>query len=281
MLEFIRNITSRRDEDGASAVEYGLLVAGIAALIVAIVFALRRRHQETPSSSTCKHRSQSTLPAADTTAPLTTSAGEPCVVSGIARPDDGSPWSTDAPLVRRRHSEDGAPRRVRPPAAASRTGRSQRVLRAGAAVQHPAVHHSAAMSHRHEVGTRCLRDHGAQGESAAPQRARPSIAPDYRGVVSRRHASRPVGSPLVTRPGAHVRPAPACQRAQCCCSSARAMPMRCNVRRVRPEPELAQPGRVVVAERADGQLRLHPLEPAVVPGRLQRRPVRPGLDRPG
>ena len=38
MLEFIRNITSRRHEDGASAVEYGLLVAGIAALIVAIVF---------------------------------------------------------------------------------------------------------------------------------------------------------------------------------------------------------------------------------------------------
>ena len=29
---------ARRDEDGASAVEYGLLVAGIAALIVAIVF---------------------------------------------------------------------------------------------------------------------------------------------------------------------------------------------------------------------------------------------------
>ncbi len=39
MLEFIRTITSRRDEDGASAVEYGLLVAGIAALIVVIVFA--------------------------------------------------------------------------------------------------------------------------------------------------------------------------------------------------------------------------------------------------
>ena len=38
MLEFIRTITSRRDEDGASAVEYGLLVAGIAALIVAVVF---------------------------------------------------------------------------------------------------------------------------------------------------------------------------------------------------------------------------------------------------
>ncbi len=38
MLEFIRSITSRRDQDGASAVEYGLLVAGIAALIVAVVF---------------------------------------------------------------------------------------------------------------------------------------------------------------------------------------------------------------------------------------------------
>jgi pilus assembly protein Flp/PilA len=37
MLEYIRKIT-RHDEDGASAVEYGLLVAGIAALIVAVVF---------------------------------------------------------------------------------------------------------------------------------------------------------------------------------------------------------------------------------------------------
>jgi pilus assembly protein Flp/PilA len=38
MLEYFRNLTSQRDEDGASAVEYGLLVAGIAALIVAVVF---------------------------------------------------------------------------------------------------------------------------------------------------------------------------------------------------------------------------------------------------
>ena len=38
MIEFIQSIASRRDEDGASAVEYGLLVAGIAALIVAVVF---------------------------------------------------------------------------------------------------------------------------------------------------------------------------------------------------------------------------------------------------
>lgn len=40
MLEFFRNFKIKsNDEDGASAVEYGLLVAGIAALIVAIVFA--------------------------------------------------------------------------------------------------------------------------------------------------------------------------------------------------------------------------------------------------
>ena len=37
MLAFFQKLT-RRDEDGASAVEYGLLVAGIAALIVAVVF---------------------------------------------------------------------------------------------------------------------------------------------------------------------------------------------------------------------------------------------------
>ncbi len=40
MLDFFRSFSSsrRQTEDGASAVEYGLLVAGIAALIVAIVF---------------------------------------------------------------------------------------------------------------------------------------------------------------------------------------------------------------------------------------------------
>ncbi len=40
MLEYIRSITPRRGDDGASAVEYGMLVAGIAALIVAIVFVM-------------------------------------------------------------------------------------------------------------------------------------------------------------------------------------------------------------------------------------------------
>ncbi|MDP3894124.1 Flp family type IVb pilin [Nocardioides sp.] len=42
MLDFIRIMIEGRkatmDERGASAVEYGLLVAGIAALIVAVVF---------------------------------------------------------------------------------------------------------------------------------------------------------------------------------------------------------------------------------------------------
>lgn len=41
-MEHLRNLLSplkRTEEDGASAVEYGLLVAGIAALIVLIVFA--------------------------------------------------------------------------------------------------------------------------------------------------------------------------------------------------------------------------------------------------
>jgi pilus assembly protein Flp/PilA len=39
MLTYVRRLM-RREDDGASAVEYGLLVAAIAALIVIIVFAL-------------------------------------------------------------------------------------------------------------------------------------------------------------------------------------------------------------------------------------------------
>lgn len=37
-MNFFRTILARRNDDGASAVEYGLLVAGIAALIVLVVF---------------------------------------------------------------------------------------------------------------------------------------------------------------------------------------------------------------------------------------------------
>ena len=39
-MNHLRSILARRNDDGASAVEYGLLVAGIAAVIVAIVFLL-------------------------------------------------------------------------------------------------------------------------------------------------------------------------------------------------------------------------------------------------
>ena len=51
MLELFRTATSRPD-DGASAVEYGLLVAGIAAVIVLLVFALGGV-MKTAFSSTC------------------------------------------------------------------------------------------------------------------------------------------------------------------------------------------------------------------------------------
>lgn len=40
MLSYIRKVAQVRKDEGASAVEYGLLVAAIAALIVIIVFAL-------------------------------------------------------------------------------------------------------------------------------------------------------------------------------------------------------------------------------------------------
>jgi pilus assembly protein Flp/PilA len=40
MLAYIRNVATIKNEEGASAVEYGLLVAAIAALIVIVVFAL-------------------------------------------------------------------------------------------------------------------------------------------------------------------------------------------------------------------------------------------------
>ncbi len=40
MLQLLQRLVNRKDEKGASAVEYGLLVAAIAAVIVIIVFAL-------------------------------------------------------------------------------------------------------------------------------------------------------------------------------------------------------------------------------------------------
>ncbi len=55
-MEHLRNLLQARrvdrDEAGASAVEYGLLVAGIAALIVAVVFVFGGMIQDT-FSNTC------------------------------------------------------------------------------------------------------------------------------------------------------------------------------------------------------------------------------------
>ena len=40
MLEYLQRLVNRKDEKGASAVEYGLLVAAIAAIIVLVVFVI-------------------------------------------------------------------------------------------------------------------------------------------------------------------------------------------------------------------------------------------------
>ena len=52
MVQLLQRLAARKDEQGASAVEYGLLVAAIAALIVVIVFALGGVIQEV-FSDTC------------------------------------------------------------------------------------------------------------------------------------------------------------------------------------------------------------------------------------
>jgi pilus assembly protein Flp/PilA len=59
MLQFFRNLTTKKNEDGASAVEYGLLVAAIAALIVLIVFAIGKIVREA-FTDTCQAMSAET-----------------------------------------------------------------------------------------------------------------------------------------------------------------------------------------------------------------------------
>ena len=63
MIEFLQSIASRRDEDGASAVEYGLLVAGIAALIVAVVFLFGGMISNVFSSTCNKIKTSATITA--------------------------------------------------------------------------------------------------------------------------------------------------------------------------------------------------------------------------
>jgi pilus assembly protein Flp/PilA len=68
MLEFIRRVAARqRGEDGASSVEYGLLVAAIAAIIVLVVFAIGTWVQGA-FNETCTNLQEAT-PAAECPAP--------------------------------------------------------------------------------------------------------------------------------------------------------------------------------------------------------------------
>ncbi|MDQ1486765.1 MAG: pilus assembly protein Flp/PilA [Actinomycetota bacterium] len=53
MIAYMRAVRRHKDDTGASAVEYGLLVAAIAAVIVVIVFALGGVLQD-KFKSTCK-----------------------------------------------------------------------------------------------------------------------------------------------------------------------------------------------------------------------------------
>jgi pilus assembly protein Flp/PilA len=74
-MEYLRNLLQARrvdrDEAGASAVEYGLLVAGIAALIVAVVFVFGGMISDT-FQDTCDHiTEQSTAANADSNADCT------------------------------------------------------------------------------------------------------------------------------------------------------------------------------------------------------------------
>ena len=53
----------RQSEDGASAVEYGLLVAGVAALIVLIVFAFGNVVKDTLFTTSCNTMANNTSSA--------------------------------------------------------------------------------------------------------------------------------------------------------------------------------------------------------------------------
>ena len=66
MLAFFRSTRHPHDENGASAVEYGLLVAGIAALVVAVVFVFGGVIKSS-FKNTCNRVAQGSGTAASTT----------------------------------------------------------------------------------------------------------------------------------------------------------------------------------------------------------------------
>jgi pilus assembly protein Flp/PilA len=69
MLKFMQRLVNRRDDqNGASAVEYGLLVAAIAAIIVLIVFAIGK-FVKTGFKDTCSGLASGSYSATPTTCP--------------------------------------------------------------------------------------------------------------------------------------------------------------------------------------------------------------------
>jgi pilus assembly protein Flp/PilA len=74
MLSYLRKVMRDTKDRGASAVEYGLMVAAIAAVIVGIVFGLGTLVGNT-FNNTCK---SITAGAANSAAGTTTAAGDDC-----------------------------------------------------------------------------------------------------------------------------------------------------------------------------------------------------------
>ena len=69
MLQLMQRLVNRRDEEnGASAVEYGLLVAAIAAIIVLIVFAIGK-FVKAGFADTCSGLATGSYTATTTTCP--------------------------------------------------------------------------------------------------------------------------------------------------------------------------------------------------------------------
>jgi pilus assembly protein Flp/PilA len=67
MLRYFRNLRAAAQDRGASAVEYGLMVAAIAAVIVAIVFGLGGLVQDTFTDTCTEIQTESGNTAADCT----------------------------------------------------------------------------------------------------------------------------------------------------------------------------------------------------------------------
>ena len=109
MLELIKNWTNK-DEDGASAVEYGLLVAGIAALIVLIVFAFGGVIKDV-FNDTCD--TIQTAGGADGDAPAPLTFGHQGTAVGVDRSLVHAHWCSTVSSIHRARSHHGTSTRRR------------------------------------------------------------------------------------------------------------------------------------------------------------------------